>query len=178
MTSPPTASLVSAVEKPWRLYDVTVRWSDDEVYTETVSARTAASARYRRFLCVSDARPDLTFRQFLGMSKARLVSAARGEPAYGYLRRHYGVDVKYGDRVVIQRECDGINGRAGVVVHPNGSTHYVHVVLDGEDHISLFHPGSIIVLPASHAPVSSDTPNAEGEPASHPAPSEIEGGRP
>jgi hypothetical protein len=29
-----------------------------------------------------------------------------------------------------------------------------------------------------HIPVSSDTPNAEGDSASHPAPSEIEGGRP
>ena len=35
-SSPDTTSLASAVEraKPWRLYDVTVRWSDCEVYTE------------------------------------------------------------------------------------------------------------------------------------------------
>ncbi|WP_461658079.1 hypothetical protein [Methylorubrum aminovorans] len=74
--------------KLWRLYDVTVpsRWDEDVTYTETVSAPTPASARYRRFLDISDAWPDLTFRQFVGMAKVRAASARPTADAYDYIR--------------------------------------------------------------------------------------------
>ncbi|UYW33670.1 hypothetical protein [Methylorubrum extorquens] len=151
--------------RAWRLYDVTVpsRWSDGVFHTETVSAPTPSAARYRRFLDASDAWPDLTFGRFVGMVKVRVASAAPSADAYDHIRRFYGLDVKHGDRVEIRREGAGYDGKQGHVVHPSGHAHYVHVVLDGTTHRDLFHPDSVRILPASHTPVSSDTPNAEGE---------------
>ncbi|KQQ12444.1 hypothetical protein ASF56_04570 [Methylobacterium sp. Leaf122] len=163
LNTPPTASSSEGRErvvKPWRRYAVTVRISDTVAYTETVSAPTPAAARYRRFLDVSDAWNELTFGRFLAMASVSLVAEPPDARAYDYIRRSYGLDVKHGDRIEIRDECASVNGRQGHVVHPSGHAHYVHVVLDGDDHEGLYHPNSVRPLAAP-----SLLPTGQGEKA-------------
>lgn len=160
MTPAITPELRERAGKPWRRYAVTVRVSDTVAYTETVSAPTPAAARYQRFLEVSDAWNELTFGRFLTMASVRLLAEPPDPRAYDHIRRFYGLDVKHGDRVEIRGECASVNGRQGHVVHPNGHAHYVHVVLDGENHSGLYHPNSVRPLDAPPA-----TPLATGEAA-------------
>lgn len=150
--------------RPWRLYEVTTRWSDERTYVETVSAPSRAAARYQRYLDAHDAFPDLTFGQFQRVSSVRLAAGAPDPDAYAHIRRFYGLDFAHGDRVSTRNEGADIEGRHGTVVYPNGSALYVNVVIDGEDHTSLFHPGSLVKLAPTPTGEDGAVPHLTTEP--------------
>lgn len=127
----------------WRLCEVTVRWGDRETVS-LISARSRSAARMSVYRDVSDVCPDLTFRRFARMATVQVCATRPADDGYGYVRRAYGVDVALGEMVTITREGPDAEGRRGIVVYPRSSRHYVHVVLDGEAHESLFHPLSIV----------------------------------
>ena len=132
-----------ATAQPWPLFEVSVEGYDATI----VAARTRGAAIYDTFLSYTDCWPDITFREWLGLCRARKL--ATGHPradAYDYVRRNDGRDIRHGTRVSITGEGRDLEGKLGTVVHPNrDSTAYAHVVLDGTTHAIIVHPYSVVV---------------------------------
>ena len=122
--------------KPVKRYEVTVDYGDAVDKTTIYSARTPGGARYLAFLNFSDVCPDLSFRDFLStVLSVRLASSA--PMSYDYVREHYRVDVKAGQRVMAA-------GKPGIVAEPDARrTSMVEVYLDGVNASGYFHPSEI-----------------------------------
>ena len=118
--------------KPVRRYEVAFDWGGG-TSSNVYSARTPAAARYVAFL---DLDTGLDFGDFLStVLSVRLASSA--PMSYDYVREHYGVDVKAGQRVMAA-------GEPGVVAEPStGRTSMVEVILDGHSAAGHFHPSEI-----------------------------------
>lgn len=119
-------------------YEITYR----DGITAHASGTTAAKARYDRFLTVGDCFED--FREYL----RHILHTRKAPPppdAYSHIAQTYGRSFRVGNRVEIcGSEASPV--RYGTVACPGSARHYVHVVLDGQDHRSLFHPHSVEVI--------------------------------
>ncbi|WP_267382580.1 MULTISPECIES: hypothetical protein [unclassified Sphingomonas] len=125
---------------PWPLFEVSF-----EGGARVLAARSRSAAMYGAYLDLSDIW-DLTFRQWLGMAKAKRIDATPPGDPYEYVRRNYDRDLHHGIRVTITGEGRDLEGRAGTVIHPGRpSTAYAHVVLDGDRHAIIVHPFSVKV---------------------------------
>ena len=122
------------------IYAVTVEGFSEPV---TISAATASKARAEAWRRFNDAF-ECSFRDFLSISRVQKVSAPTDD-GYGYVRRHYGLDVKIGQRVRLKNE-GRMSGTEGEVIYPGTSTAHVHVQLDGRPDVSHVHPSSIEIL--------------------------------
>ena len=67
--------------------------------------------------------------------------------AYEYIKRHYGVDPKIGQRITHY-------GKPGQIVRPVGDPQYLNVRFDGQKHTSNVHPtDDVDYAPADRAAV-------------------------
>lgn len=122
----------------WKLYDVTVTGYGTEVMTgRSPSAVRAAAWR-------SSAFGHISFGDFMKMCRVKTRTEPLVSDGYSYVRRQYGVDPQLGQRVRMPATCGGMPDREGVVTYPGESTACVHVLVDGQDHSSLFHPSDVV----------------------------------
>jgi hypothetical protein len=128
----------------WRCYEVTVEGFPSFVLPAPSRSKAMAES-WRRY---NDG-PDISFRDFLKVARARLVPTPRDD-GYEYVRRVYGVNPRIGQRVRLQHEGPS-SGLEGVVVYPGPSTAYVKVVLDGRDFPVNVHPDNVELLERADA---------------------------
>jgi len=62
---------LNKIEDPWRLFSIEIEF-DGEISTSTVAAKSQSKARYSKYLDIADALPDLTFSDFMKISKVRV----------------------------------------------------------------------------------------------------------
>lgn len=86
---------------------------------------------------------DMSFRDFLThlKPKVRLAEAPK-QDGYSYVRRAYGLDVKVGQRVLINDEPH-LRDAPGIVLYPGRSTAHVSVLLDDGEWLTHVHPASV-----------------------------------
>lgn len=117
-------------EGPYRLYAVTLR-TGPHPYDKILSARSRSQARYLAYLDIADLWSDLPFKKFLylvdGVRLALIQVPAPLSDGYEYVRRHYGLNIRIGQRVRLKK-----SGQQGVVTYPgSASSQYVYVGIDG-----------------------------------------------
>lgn len=122
----------------WKLYDVTVQGYGTEVMT----ARSASAVRAAAWR--SDAFRHISFGDFMGMCRVKARTEPLASDGYDYVRSHYGVNPQVGQRVRLPATCGGEPDREGAVVYPGQSTACIHVLVDGRNHSSLFHPSDVV----------------------------------
>ena len=120
-------------------YAVKVEGFDEKTY----SAMSASKARAECWRDYTSAF-DISFKEFLKISRVYKCGLPPTD-GYDYIRRAYGVDPKVGQRVRLKDE-GSYTGREGEVAYPGETTAHVHVLLDGEKHVSHVHPNSIEVI--------------------------------
>lgn len=141
LTEEGKAALVCGEPKkrpPERLYEV-VRTLNVGELSEFYCARSRGGAIYLAWLDWREIDPDITFIEFRKRCTARLFRApAAPTGCYGYVMRHYGLEVDSGDRI---EAC----GKTGIVV-PHTQNHYVHFIPDDQDYSVPVHPSDVTVL--------------------------------
>ncbi|WP_158811224.1 hypothetical protein [Beijerinckia sp. L45] len=126
---------VSPPQRPWSLFEITVRGRDPF----TLSAPTRSKARAEAWRRYADAW-NIPFRDFLLLVSVRRAGAL-ADDGYDYVRRTYGVEVAIGDRIALTNE-GASSGKTGTVVYPGASTRYLSVVFDGTDFPANVYPKS------------------------------------
>lgn len=128
----------------WRTFEISVEGFDPF----TLAAPSRSKARYEAWQRYREPYPDITFGEFARRCRVRGCDVPARD-GYDYVRRNYGVDVRPGVRVRLQNEGPRFNGREESVIYPGQSTAHVHLVLDGEKHVSRVHPLNVVPLSAA-----------------------------
>ena len=114
-----------------------------------VNARSPAAAKAEVWR--SDVFRDMTFGDFLTHYRPKVRLAAVPAPdGYDYVRRAYGLDVKVGQRVLVN-DGPGLRDALGTVLYPGRSTAHVIVALDGWAQPARVHPSSVAPADESEA---------------------------
>jgi hypothetical protein len=117
-------------------------WDEQEkVSTYAVTARSASAARYAVWIEIADAFAGWEFGDFLKKMRPR-VRRGPSRHGYDYIREHYAVHVRPGDRIHVRFPGELV---PAIVCEPrHGRVCYVEVLIDGRRHPSLVHPCEVV----------------------------------
>jgi len=115
---------------------VWIEYPDCERYTETISARTAAAARYRYYILMDS---DTSYKDYFRHIKSKCIGNFRIEHVFGDIERFNKTRDYRNIPFAYQGMIIDVNGKKGWIVGSNGSMN-LDVVFEGESLPQNCHP--------------------------------------